>query len=173
MSAFSLIELLVVLGIMSIIGVVSIANFGSFGESQKLGNAASDIQSLLKLSQTNAGSRVVCGGNFGASWWVDFSSSSQVLNLKCAVPATPVQTVKTHSLAESLGVDSVSADSFCSFTYPITIKFSPLYSHVSFSDASGASCVTNAKFLTIIIKNSKNSEQKSIKVDKGGAVSVF
>lgn len=51
---FTLIELLVVIAIMAIIGTFAIANYRSFGQDKELVSIALDIQSLVRVAQTNA-----------------------------------------------------------------------------------------------------------------------
>lgn len=51
---FTLIELLVVIVIMSILGTFAIANYRSFGQDKELESIALDIQSLVRVAQTNA-----------------------------------------------------------------------------------------------------------------------
>lgn len=51
---FTLIELLVVIAIIAIIGTFAIANYRSFGQDKELESAALDIQSLIRVAQTNA-----------------------------------------------------------------------------------------------------------------------
>lgn len=51
---FTLIELLVVIVIMAILGAFTIANYKSFGQDKELESIALDIQSLIRVAQTNA-----------------------------------------------------------------------------------------------------------------------
>ena len=183
---FTLIELLVVVAIMGILGVATI-NYGNFSEGQKLNAATADIQSILKLAQTNAATRIYCtsdtGGN-GARWWVEFSTGLKTITIVCdndtTTPLT-TQVVNTITLNPSIAVNAISGSSTsCTSGYPVNVvrvNFEPLYATVTFTDpgATPVDCVSS-QYLTVTLKNNKTTDTevntKQIRIDRGGSVSV-
>lgn len=175
---FTLIELLVVVAIMGVLGVITVG-YGNFGENQKLNIATADIQSLLKLAQTNAATRVNCtsdGGGNGAIWWVEFAMGRKTVTTFCdndmTTPST-TQAVNTYTLDSSLEISAISGgSSACSSGFPnneVRIYFEPLYATVSFVDCQ------NSHYLLITVKNNKTTDtanSKQVKIDKGGSISV-
>lgn len=80
---FTLIELLVAITVMAIVGVFAMANFRSFGQDKELENAALDIQSQIRVAQTNASTNLTCRGIRPAGQWRDdFSKQSNIYKIK-------------------------------------------------------------------------------------------
>ena len=177
-NAFTLVELLVVIAVMAIVGVFTLANYRSFGEDQNLKSASLDIQSLLKQAQTNATANVICNGEFGAGWQVEFANDKKTINLKCGTSSTTQKVVQLGvDNYINISIDSISGvGSGCSsgLSFPVTVNFSTLKGNIDFG-------VANCNSLTIILKNKKISPDcngsnlvkcKSLKIDTGGRIYV-
>ncbi|MBI2330349.1 prepilin-type N-terminal cleavage/methylation domain-containing protein [Candidatus Daviesbacteria bacterium] len=167
LNAFTLVELLVVIAIIGLIGAYVLSNYGTFGEDQKLKNAVLDIQSLLRQAQTNATSGVKCQGQGGATWFVEFTSGTE-LNLMCMYPAGGGLNFISGSLKKLPFSGNISIDTMtsginsCTFGATNTVTFAPL------SGAMIASCGTGIVTITVI--NNKTSNTKSLKVEQGGRI---
>lgn len=161
---FTLIELLVVIAIMGILGVAALSNYRSFGEDQNLKNAVLDIQTDLRLAQTNATSNTKCVSGFGATWQVEFADS-ETINLKCTEPASPPALQKTISLNPSIvlkyPITGVGAN--CPSLPPFSISFDSLTGKIGFGDPGCTS-------LTITLQNTKTSNTKSLTIEQGGRI---
>ncbi len=83
-AGYTLIELLVVISIIGILSVVGFVNIKDFSSAQALKKAAGDVQSFLRLAQSNATSSAFCNkvgvvDVYGVSWKVTFSPSDVVI----------------------------------------------------------------------------------------------
>lgn len=171
---YTLIELLVVLAIMSILGTIAFINFKTFSQDQVLNKALGEMQSFLRLAQSNATSSVKCGNISGASWAVKFLVDKININLACG-PTDSVQKTLTLENTQVTSIQCSPADSTCpptgsTFNPPLTISYSPLYGNVTFSQ--GDLCVANASTLMIVLKNLLNNKFKCFTISKGGAIDI-
>lgn len=155
---------------MAIIGAYAFSNLGSFGEDQKLKNAAQDVQSFLRLAQSNATSNVKCGTQFGALWFVQFADWNTI-QLYCRnLPASP-SIIKTLKLDTNIKIQNVSGipSSVCPsagstvFT-SFTIKFVLLTGKIIIGPN------TRCTSLTITLVNNKNSSTRDMKIEQGGRI---
>ncbi len=172
-NAFTLIELLVVITVMAITGIFTLANYRFFGEDQNLKNAALDIQSFLRLAQTNATSGIKCQGQGQLGWLVAYTGNTG-FDLKCRNSAGISSSVKTLSLAggsNNISIDSVKAgESVCPVN--TTFTFAPLTGIMS------SSCgLSPGSLITITLKNSKISSNcsdlskcKTVLIERGGRI---
>lgn len=179
-NAFTLIELLVVITILAIVGVVSFANFGNLKQDQDLKSAASDLQSLARLAQSNAASRLKCGSDTvsGANWILEFKSDQKTISLSCQVltspPPIPTPTPifeRNLILLNNITIDSVNGCSDVPSSNPLTITYSPLHGNVTFDDASHVPPCVNNPTLPIVLKDS-DGQTKTVIINKGGSVDV-
>lgn len=153
---FTLVELLVVITIMAIIGAYAFSNLGSFGEDQKLKSAAQDVQSFLRLAQSNATSGLKCQGQSVLDWRIDTTN----WDLKCRNSAGVSSSLKRLTLPANISVDSITAGT-CT---PTVIIFAPLYGTIT-SDCSAGP-------ITITLNNSKTGNNKNVVVEQGGRIYV-
>jgi len=95
-SGYTLVELLVVLAIMAIIAVGTFVTSRGFSQDQAVVRAMGQVQSLIKLAQSNANSNLKCNGVPSSHWYVEFDSiqtQNQIqktqVYLKCQVYDIP------------------------------------------------------------------------------------
>lgn len=158
---FTLIELLVVISIMGILATFIFVNYKSSKSGQDLNKAASDIQSFLRLAQSNATSGVKCGTQGGAFWGVRFETNKK-LQLKCG------QNIGVGSWQKDLnleGVQAVYEEVFCSISSPLTVVYAPLDGKVTFSGSDCSKVVIN-------LTATKDNTTKCFTIERGGAVDV-
>ncbi len=180
--AFTIIELMVVISIMAILSVVVFVNLRSFGEDANLKNVAFDVQSYIRLAQTNATSGVRCGGHGGASWSIVISGRNTV-NLVCETQDAYVRTWTIHSPALISSICGSGGCASCpsSFTAGdavisklIKVTFSYLEGKVSFEDEdSTQQCFLQTSDMVInLIKKSESEDTKSVTINKGGSIDI-
>jgi len=173
---FTLVEILVVIAIMTIIGVLAYANFSNLKSDRDLKSAASDVQSFLRLAQSNSTARVRCGEDTtgsGANWLVEFRTNKINADLKCQIASFPPPDPtlhKTLTISNGITIDSIIGDSSCVAGFPVILTFAPLYGDVSFSDTGVPNCNTSSK-LTINLKDPKDN-LRSVIISKGGSVDI-
>lgn len=155
---FTLIELLVVIAIMSITGIYTIANYRSFGEDQNLKSAALEIQSLLRLAQSNSTSNLKCQDKPTTNWLVTFASATS-LDLNCQNSTGTIGSLRPPLLLPANITYSVTNGN-CN---PTQVIFAPLSGAVTASCGSGS--------MTINLINSKNSK-KQVVIEQGGRIYV-
>lgn len=175
---YTLVELIVVIAVMVILGTVVISNFGTLGKDQALQKGVSDIQSFIRVAQTNATSRVPCpptstlDTDAGASWRVKFDSTTSI-SLRCQLSTgseiTPTGSQYTYTLGDNVIVYRINLNNpGCTPSSGYTITFAPLYGTLTFADP-GAGCPASPNFL-IILQNTSTGTTKSLIMDKGGSV---
>lgn len=179
-TGFTLIEILVVISILAIVGIMSFANFGSLKQDQALKSAASDLQSLVRLAQSNATSRLQCGSDTvsGANWILEFKSDQKTISLACQVlsdlPPSPTPTPifdRNLIFLNNIIVDSVNSCPDIPGSNPLTITYSPLHGNVTFDDASHVPPCVNSATIRIVLKDS-DGQTKTVIINKGGSVDV-
>ena len=180
---FTLVELMVVISILSLLGLVSYANIRKFREGQVIEKSASDLQSLLRLAQSNATARLKCNGQFGATWLVEFANR-QTINLKCYVngPASTQQTlsfsgtnIQVNIIQGRQGISTCDSSFTPSVTNTIEIRFAPLYGTVMFYDSVEINnCLTRSTTTEAVItlRDTQRNTTKAVVAKKGGAIIV-
>lgn len=160
-SGFTLIELLVVISIMGILATFIFINYKSSKSDQDLNKAASDIQTLLRLAQSNATTGVVCEGAGGAYWGVHFISNIK-LELKCG---NDIIEIDNWHREKDLDLEGVEAkyDEQCSISPTLSVVYAPLDGKVTFSESTCSKVVIN-------LTATKDNTTKSFTIEKGGAV---
>ncbi len=93
-AGYTLIELLVVISIIGILSVVAFVNIKEFSSSQALKKAAGEVQSFLRLAQSNASSSTLCNGVGGVPWTVTINTNTVVIT--CNID-TPYKTLTLQS----------------------------------------------------------------------------
>lgn len=163
-NGFTLVELLVVITIMALVGTFTLSNYGSFGEDQKLKNAVLDIQSLIRLAQTNATTNVKCNTEYGAKWIVEFDGNKTTIYLKCLEPSGSIFTKKTLHLdvnGANIQIQSSSGDTANCSGLGNAVVFAPLNGEM----ALGQDCT----FFTFTLIN-KIGTTKDLRIEKGGRI---
>lgn len=180
---FTLIELMVVISILAILAVGFFVNFKSFGEEAALKNAASDIQSALRLAQSNATAGVKCGSSGGASWSILLNDRSSVV-LKCSTQAPSDSPVRRWSIPLPIYISEIDGirpspctSSFVSsgtIALGIYVNFSYSSGKATFIDGDSTNeCLGKSTSMVIKLKNNNNdSALKTVTLDKGGSVDV-
>lgn len=178
---FTLVELMVVISVMAIVGVMAFANYNSLGQDQNLKLAASDVQSILRLAQANATSRIKCNNDTsgsGANWIVSFETNKTTINLLCQIGAGPqVASASPLLLKNNIKIDSING---CSQTNPVTVTYQPLLGGVLFDDTPwNLTCVNNSQSINVTLRDPSKptcvvdpNSCKTITINKGGSVGV-
>lgn len=157
-----------VISVIAILVALAYANIGTLQEDQLLKGTASDVQSVIRLAQSNATSRLKCGGLEGANWLIEIANDT-TLNLKCS---TQVSAVKSLNFPSGIHINSITkSNGTCPALYPVTINYSALFGDVSFSDLVNT-CFPNTMGVTLTLESTKTNDTKLIKIDKGGSVDV-
>lgn len=161
---YTLIELLVVIAIIAILSVFSFASFTSYSQDQILNKAAGEIQTYLRLAQSNATSSTLCNNLGATSWSLKFTNSTTI-ELHCSNPADFLS--KTYTL-ENARISSISS---CTVG-TARINYAVGNGGVTFSDGTNP-CIGNPESLTITVQNISNTTlTKNVTVSKGGAINV-
>lgn len=167
---YTLVELLVVMSILSIIGIVSFINLGTFREDKLLDSNLNSLQSLIRTAQSNSNSSVNCDSSAGSTWSIEFTDN-KTINLKCqASQSLPVlkSTVTLETGVTLLSITSSGGTCSSSFpTNPLTVKFLPLGTGVSFSDPT-VSCIGTSNSITVTL--SSKSGVRTVNINKGGSI---
>lgn len=171
---FTLIELLVAMSILAILSVVAFVNYKDFSQDQILIKAQDEIQTFLRLTQSNATSSVLCESGGGSNWVVDFKADKVTINIICG----PNNIVKKRMILQDAKVDSIKGSSCSSITDTtfdnslLRVSFSPLYGSLSFTGVDN--CIRDSSTVTINLLNTRNnSGTRSFNISKGGGTNVF
>lgn len=194
---FTLIELLVVIAIMAIVGTFAIANYRSFGQDKDLESAALDIQSLVKVAQTNATTNIKCqtkpvttwrsyffqgtDGQYKARltcWYNDASGNPTGSHERYLILSSQIK-IKTIDKDACLNALTNSLDEGSGNGSYAFVKFEPLSGKVDFIskylggvDGHSSGCNNDAQALRVILENTKTNSQKQVIIEKGGRVYV-
>ncbi|MBI2040331.1 prepilin-type N-terminal cleavage/methylation domain-containing protein [Candidatus Microgenomates bacterium] len=166
---YTIIELLVVITIIAILSAIVFINSRTLAQDQILNKAVGQIQSALRLAQSNATAGLKCGSPLqgGASWSAQFGSDKTKVEIYCDKTATVQQ---TFSL-ENVQVSEIQGSSCPSSSPPpVSIKYSPLYGLLTFEASD--SCIGLSNTLTITVSNLTGGNSKSFTLSKGGAIDV-
>lgn len=161
---YTLVELLVVISIVALVSVLVFVNSKEFTQDQLLIKASDQLQSALRLAQTNAQTGTVCGTQEGSIWLISLTSDSFYLEHDSG------DCDKTYQL-EGVTISKITAsDCGGSSLTSLSIKYQPLAGNAVFQNAD--SCVASSRNVEIILKNAKNNKEKKVKVSKGGTIDV-
>lgn len=168
-AGYTLIELLVVISIISLLSVVGFVNFKGFSSDQITIKAVGQIQSLLRLTQSNATSSTLCNGVGATSWSLKFIDAS-TMELRC----NPNDFKHKSYTLESAQVDKIIG-SGCgtTSTIPLTLTYSVGLGALAFSSSTASpACLSSASW-TFTIKNVLDTTKtKTFTLTKGGAINV-
>ncbi len=161
-AGYTLIELLVVISIIGILSVVAFVNIKDFSSAQDLKKAVGEVQTYLRLAQSNASSSTLCNGVGGVSWNVIFNADSTI-QINCG-PTNYL--IKTLTLQTGIAIKSPIKTN-CDLTLPVTIVYSALK---GVPTIPGSTCWTGVD-VTITLDNGKG-KTKSLILTSGGAINV-
>ncbi|MBI2020278.1 prepilin-type N-terminal cleavage/methylation domain-containing protein [Candidatus Daviesbacteria bacterium] len=168
-SGFTLLELLIVLVILAILAVTAGINFRTLSEDQVLKKATSDIQSFLRLAQSNSTAGVKCPGTSTAgSWSVVFNGSDKKkLEMNCSYVSGDsgilIANAKPPLVLENAEVSSITGSS-CTAGPPFTVYYATLYGTVTFNSD------TNCSKATVTVKRVNSTSTKDFYITKGGSI---
>ncbi len=168
---YTLIELLVVVSIISAVSVFAFIDFKDFSAEQNTSKALRELQTYLRLAQSNATSRTLCGvNNQPKSWEIIINTtpgSNQNIILRCNYEGGSVD--KTYAL-ENARISSItgSSDTYC-MTTGLKINYLAGAGAVTFSDPPNP-CIQVSRSLAINITNVLDQTSKRLTVEKGGAI---
>lgn len=177
---FTLVEILVVLAIMGIVGMMSYLNIGTFREDENLKSVASDLQSYLRLAQSNAQTGVKCASTGGISWSLVIKDRSSI-ELRCQTQAADDPPIREWTLKNPAQIDSIegigtlscsSVKSEDTLINPVTVTFSYLYGQAAFSDPQNQ-CLSESTGIQIKVRKKMGSAVlKTVTISKGGSIDV-
>lgn len=178
-SGYTLIELLIVISIISVLGIVGFVNYKSFSSDQVVVKAAGQIQTVLRLAQSNATTSTLCSdGQHSGPWLVVFNQTS--LFLACGSSSA---LERTYNL-ETAETNSILGSSSCSIivpsvTSPFTISFfppdpeNPTSAGLTFSYSGATATCLGSSTWTFTVRNTKDITKTTVfKLSKGGAIDV-
>lgn len=180
---FTLVEILVVLAIMGIIGMMTYLNIGTFREDENLKSVASDLQSYLRLAQSNATTGIKCGLSGGVSW-VLLIKDRTTLQLRCQTQTAVDPPIREWTIKNPAQIDAIEgvlqstncASSFTSTSATeITVTFSYLLGNVVFSDSDHTNtCLSGSTKMRIKVRKNAESpdDLRTVTINKGGSIDV-
>ena len=171
-AGFTLIELLVVISIISILSVMGYANYKDFATNQIAKKAVGQIQTYLRLAQSNATTSTLCNGQGSTSWSLKFKDPSTV-ELRC----NPTDYPKSSLILENatLEIKGTIADVPCSIGFPAFLNYSigTASGKLTSSDTTVSQACLDSSTLTFTVTNAKNSnDHPFFKISKTGAIDV-
>lgn len=171
---FTLIELLVAISILAVVGMYFLVDFGPFKKEQALITVTNNIQSFIRVAQTNATAGVLCAPvagkeSAGSPWSVNLLLSEKKLEIICENTDPAVEKVlnlpSDMTFQLKLGTTICEADN-CGIQ---KIRFSSVYGSVCF-EKSDKTCDTSK---SLEIKTSLDTTPgKSVIINTGGSVYV-
>lgn len=180
-AGYTLIELLVVISIIALISIVGFVNFKNFSQEQVAVKAQGQVQTILRLAQSNATASVVCGSSVPPAWTIELRDRNNIY-LKCLGVDQRTYALDSSAVVDSIsGMNSISgsscASSLTSTPNPITtqidISFTNLNGVVNFTDSDPTNnCLPNSTSLIITLKNNNTDATKNVIISKGGAINV-
>lgn len=167
MRGYTLIELLIVMLIMSIIGVIGYVSYKQFAANQVTNKAVGQVQTLLRLAQTNATTYTMCSDNTTVvgPWSLVFNQNKTSIDLVCGTSR------KTYTL-ENAQIDEIRGLNCGGSVIPLTVTYSNGVGAMTFvSQEASSPCLASVSW-TFTISNTKNNSTKSFKLSQGGAINV-
>ena len=157
MRAFTLVEILIVISIMALLAVGSFVYFKDFSAKKAVEKAAGEVQSLLRLAQSNATSSTKCNDQGAISWSLKFTNAT-TMKLRCS-NSSEDREVRTYTL-ENAQVDQINGDSECTIGLPATISYTPGLGiqSISSSDVFTLNTCLQSSIITFTIKNLINND---------------
>lgn len=158
-SGYTLIELLIVISIIALLSVVGFVNFKDFSANQVAVKAAGQVQTLLRLAQSNATSSTKCNALGSSSWSLVFLDN-KAIELRCN---------PGNSLQKVYNLDPGQVQIQCGTTNIIPTTF-------TYATGVGTLTISNCSQYPVTLSatntNNTNVLPKSFKVSSGGAINV-
>lgn len=173
-AGYTLIELLIVISIIAVLSSVGFINYNKISADQVSVKAKGQIQSLLRLAQSNASSSTLCNGQGATFWYLDFSNNNIDIYLRCDTASAVPAYSRKYSLEGGAQIESIKGSSQCGETPITSVKYAASTGAFSFSASGVSPACLSSDSLTFTIKNSKNSGtvSQSFKMSRGGAINV-
>lgn len=179
MRGFTLVELVVVISIMSILFVAGVVNFGTLRENQNLTSATFDLQSLIRLAQSNATSGVQCGSSPAFDWRITILGATDII-LSCLWdhdnnPTTaPVSSeIKRQVLSSNIKIEQLFGNAqTCQAGVNSSITFGVPFGRATFSDPLNQACIRDSDSFNMVVKNQNDAQRQMITIRKGGAINI-
>lgn len=192
---FTLIELMVVIAIIAILVVIAIPSYNSYSNDQKLNEAVSQLQTILRQAQNNAQTGTICkiGSNTytASSWIVILNSDQYSFTPACSgAPLTPTPSSQQYPLPSGVIISSVRIVNLPNFSdinactvapsaspdSSTAIVYKNLSSEIEFN-VGGVGCpdgVSNPNVAVVITLslNSSSTNTQDVVVEKGGPIYV-
>lgn len=168
-SGFTLIELLVVISIITLLSGFGFVSYKDFSYSQDVILGAQQIQSLLRLAQSNATSSTNCNSQGSSDWSLNFINST-TLELRC----NPNNYLQKSYILENAHITSIHGSSCgARSTLPFYISFSNRLGVLRFSSPGALDvCLSSATWNVVITSKNNPNKVKVFTITKGGAVNV-
>lgn len=170
-SGFTLIELLITVVIIGVLSTIGFANYQTFAATQKLNDAASQVQSLLRTAQTNATAGVKCvyGTNRMTAWMVVLGSDSS-FSLLCQNADNPQGAGNVKLSLGNITIPSITSGGSTCIT-PFSVTYGRLYGNSTLTDNSSCNNVTSVT-VTLKYTSGNTSLSKQIIISQGGGINV-
>lgn len=172
-AGYTLIELLVVISIIALMAVVGLVNFKGFSADQVTIKAVGQIQSLLRLTQSNATSSTLCNGETAKLWYLVITTNNPAsIDVRCDTATIVNAYHRSYPIDNVTVLVKCSSDDISGVNLPVTVSYSPLFGQINFigTDGSIICSSTNSLFITATKQNATNT--KSLSITKGGAIDV-
>lgn len=183
---FTLIELLISISIISILSTIGFVEYRTFSASQVLTSSINELQSLLRIAQSNATSSLSYQNHACKNWVVKFNTNAEGsgtagtdISLICqpANSALPdIVKLPNLTLPPKVTISSITSSCNISFpTYSASVAFSALYGKPSLIIARAVpdfECNSSSD-MTITLSYEQDSNtifSKKIVVSKGGGI---
>ncbi|OGE64584.1 hypothetical protein A3J13_01480 [Candidatus Daviesbacteria bacterium RIFCSPLOWO2_02_FULL_36_8] len=181
---FTLVELLVSISVIAILSTVGFIEYRTFSANQILNSSVNDVQSFLRVAQSNATAAVTLtsgGVNYSCKNWVaTFRTDGKNIDLICeeAVLVNYQDHIKsTLILPANVTIGGISTSCIGSTfpTYSTSVAFSALYGKPSIVMARGAGppseCIsTTDMIVTIQYSQGSTTFTKKITISTGGKI---
>ncbi len=168
---FTLIELLIVISIIAFLGVVAFVNFKDLTQDQVINKAIGEIQTALRLAQSNATTSLLCRGQASVDWMVRINSDNVELFCGDSI-SPPIQTSALQSVVVN-PVEGSACTSGSTHSLPLTITYSRLSGSVKIDALDN--CIDNSSTVKVKVSNTKEGytdNNKTFTISKGGAINV-
>lgn len=167
---FTLVELMVVISIISILSLIGVASFKSFSDKQPGIKAQGEVQTLLRLAQSNASTSTLCNGVGSTSWSLMFMSDKKTIELHCEPGDV---THKTYTL-ENAEIEEIKCGTLPASSLPVSFNYSTGATQLAFLELHPTgNTVIDASSCTVKIKNLRDTTQiLKLTISKGGTINV-
>lgn len=182
-AGFTLIELLVVISIIALMTVIGAVNFKDLAANQVAEKGAGQVQTMLRLAQSNATTLTLCDNKPATSWFVKFidDNNTYKLELHClgkdssgniqeSIPR--IYTLENAVISVKCSDDSTSCSPNSPTNLPFKVSFSPLYGQATF--AGDELCISSplTSKMKIVVKHASKEKYKCVNISKTGVVDV-